>query len=108
MQAGRLRNRITIQQRATTQDSAGEPSNTWTTFATVWASVEPIRGREFFEAQKTSSSVTNRIIIRYSSTVASVAPKMRVNFGSKYYDIEAVLNLEERDKEIHLMCAEVV
>lgn len=105
IESGKLRHRITIQQRSTTQDVYGEPTDTWTTFATVWASVEPIIGREFFASEQVQAEVTTKIRIR---NLDGILPKMRVSFGSKIYDIKAIMNIEERNREILLMCEEVI
>lgn len=105
MRAGKLRHSITIQQQSTTQDSYGQQVETWTNVATVWASVEPLRGKEYFESKQEKAEVTTKITMRYRD---GILPKMRVVFGSKTYDIQDVINLEERDRELHLMCLELV
>ena len=104
MQAGRLRHRITIQTFTTTKDEFGQPVETWDTFDTVWASVEPLTGREYFQAQQTQAEISYRVRIRYLS---GVEPTMRVIHGSRTLEILAVLNAEERNREIQLMCREV-
>ncbi|MBO8183770.1 MAG: phage head closure protein, partial [Archaeoglobus sp.] len=48
MRAGELRHRITIQQMQDTQNEYGEPTKEWVDAATVWASIEGLRGREYF------------------------------------------------------------
>lgn len=109
IQAGKLRHKVTIQTPTETQDEYGQPVQTWATFAEVFASVEPIRGREFFAAQQIQSDVTTRIRIRYLSGVTT---KMRVVHTTDHsspatveeYDIEAVIHVEEKRREMHLMC----
>jgi SPP1 family predicted phage head-tail adaptor len=105
MNAGKLRHKITIEQRSTTPNSFGEPANTWTTFLTRWASVEPIIGKEFFSSQQVQAEVTTKIRIR---NAPGVLPQMRVIFGSKIYDIQAIMDIEEKGKEVLLMCKEVI
>lgn len=105
MRAGKLRHLVTIQRATETQDSAGEPVVVWTEFAKAWAAVEPLKGREFFEAQQHYGQVTHRVAIRY---LAGIVPKMRVVHGERSFDIQAVLHLEERGREIHLICTEHV
>ncbi|MDA8212164.1 MAG: phage head closure protein [Clostridia bacterium] len=105
MNAGELRHRVKIQQKSVTRDSFGAESVTWSDVATVWAVVEPLRGREFFGAQQVNAEVTTRIRIRYRS---GVVPTMRALYGSRVYDIQSVINLDERNRELQLMCKEVV
>ena len=105
MRAGKLRHRITIETPTETRNAYGEPEVTWGTFKEVWASVEPIRGREFWRAQEQQARVTTRIRIRY---LADVTPKMRIVFGSKTYIINAIIDQEERHAEMQLICEEMV
>ncbi len=105
MNPGDLRHRITIQQKSITKDSEGIPSETWPDFATAWAAIEPLQGREFFSAQAVNAQVTTRIRIRY---LAGICPTMRVSYGTHIYDIQVVIDVEERHRELQLMCQEVV
>lgn len=105
MRAGQLRHRVTIQQKDPTQDQYGEQVPTWNQVAEVWAAVEPLRGREFLEAQRVGAEVTTRIRIRHRD---EITPEMRVVWGDHVYDIKAVIHVEERQREIHLMCKELV
>lgn len=107
MRAGTLRHRVTIQETTETRDGAGGVINTWSTVATVWAAVEPLRGREFIEARATQAQVDTRIRIRYQASL-SLTPKMRVTWGSRVYDIQAVIELRTEHREIHLMAKEVL
>lgn len=105
MNAGSLRYSIKIQQKNVTRDSFGAETIAWTDVATVWAAIEPLQGREFFNAQQVNAEVTTRIRVRYRS---GVTPAMRMLLGSRVFDIQSVINLDERNRELHLMCKEVV
>lgn len=99
--AGDLCERITLQQRAAGVDSLGQESTTWSAVATVWARVEPLRGREFFAAGQVQSPVDARITIRHR---AGVLPSMRALHGSQPYDITAVVDVDARGHTLELMC----
>lgn len=102
MRAGRLRHRITIQTQTQVQDSTGSIVLTWSEFATVWASIEPISGREFFSAAQVQSTVSTRIRIR---NLPGVTETMRILHGTDYYDIQAVLtDAKSGLHEMQLMC----
>jgi len=103
MRAGRLRHRITIQQPASTVGVLGEKIKSWADVATVWAAIEPVRGREFFEAHQRESEATTIITIRYKS---GLNVRMRINFGSKYYKIDNILNPDERNRYLEIMAIE--
>jgi SPP1 family predicted phage head-tail adaptor len=105
MRAGKLRRRLVIQQAVETQGATGEMAVTWSTFATVWGSVEPLRGREFWAAKTLQAQVDTRIRIRY---LAGVTPKMQVLDGARLFWIDAVIDPEMRHFEMQLMCREIV
>lgn len=105
MDAGRLRHRVTIQQSDESQGGAGGKVEAWSDLAEVWGAVEPLRGREFIDAHATQAAIDTRIRIRYR---AGITPKMRVTWDTHMYDIQAVINLDTRNRELHLMCQEVL
>lgn len=105
MQAGKLRKRVTIQEQDVSRDDFGAEVVTWVDVATVWAAVEPLRGREFLEAQREGATVDTRIRIRGCLTVT---PAMQAVWGSHTYDIQAVIRVEERGVETQLMCRELL
>jgi len=105
VRAGELRHRVTIQQKSVVRDTYGEEDVTWTDVATVWGSVEPLQGREFIEAKQTQAEITTRIRIRYRS---GISPEMRAVWDGHTYDLEAVIDVGGRKRELHLMCTEVL
>lgn len=103
MEAGKLRHRVDLQRVAVTRDTHGDQVKTWTTLATVWASIEPLSGREFLSASQVMADVTARIKIRGG---IDLTPKDRVVFGSRVFDIRHVIDWGSRGVETHLMCTE--
>ena len=104
MRAGNLRNYVTIQKPAESQDSNLELITIWTTFATIWAEILPLAGREYWASRQTVSEATGKIRMRY---IYGVTTKMRIIDGTKTYDIEAVIDIENRHKEIVLLVKEL-
>ena len=110
MAAGELRHKIVIERQVEASDSfggAGVPT-TWETFATVYAAIEPGSAREFIAAQQLSADQTTTIRIRY---LAGLTPKMRVRYddpqrGARYFDIQGVIDVDERRRHMHLICVE--
>lgn len=103
MQAGQLRHRITIE-TPTEVNTNGSLSSTWATLATVWAAVEPLTGREYFQTQQSQSTVSTRIRIRNRT---DVTPQMRVLFDGRYFEIETLIHDRTNARELILMCREV-
>ena len=100
---GNLRHRITLQKPVIIRDSIGQELEEWQDVATVWASVEPLSGKEYFNAQQTNSEVSTKITIRY---LKSITPFMRVFFQKHTYNILSVINFEERNIYLQLLCSE--
>ncbi len=85
MDFGKLDRRVTIQTLVETQDTLGEPIQTWADLATVWASVEPLRGGELFQAQQVSAEAQTRFRMRYRDDVVATS---RLVYDSQNYDIK--------------------
>jgi SPP1 family predicted phage head-tail adaptor len=101
--AGRLNHSVSIQQPIETQNEYGEAVVMWGDLSTgIWASIEPIRGTEYWRAQQVQAEVDTRIVIRYSS---GITHKMRVLNNSDEYYIRNIIDTDERHTELHLMCA---
>ncbi len=105
MRAGPLRCRITIEAPVETQAPDGSIVTTWETFTTAWASIEPLIGREYFAQQREQATISHKIRIRHRP---GITHQMRVSWGARLFEIESVLNIGERNREIVLMCKEVV
>ncbi|MDT4809462.1 putative phage head-tail adaptor [compost metagenome] len=85
MRAGRLRHRVDIQDKVSTQDpQTGEMVDSW---ATVWPSVPaeiaPLSVKEFIAAQAIQSDLSARITIRYR---AGLLPTMRILHNGRIYN----------------------
>lgn len=102
--AGQFDKRITIQRRVSGKDARGQESTSWenlATLPTVWARVEPLRGREFFAAGQMQSEVTVRFSIRFRT---DVEPTMRVLWKSQPYEIISVIDTKAEGVQLELMC----
>lgn len=106
MVAGDLRHRVTIQAPPLTADAIrGVATGSPTTVAEkVPVKIEPLDGRELVQAQQVAAHVTHRITMRYR---AGVTPTQRIVFGTRTYHVIAVLNLEERNRWLRLLCVEL-
>lgn len=101
MNPGKLNRRVTIKQLAAGQDEIGQPVQTWSDVATVWAHVMHLNGAETIKANADTSSVKASVRIRRRSGVDA---GMRVYHGSTVYEIKAVLPDEESRERLDLAC----
>ncbi len=69
MKTGRMKHRVTLQRFEEGRGPLGEPMKRWGDYATVWAEVKGISGRELVSSGSLASEVTLRIWIRFRSDV---------------------------------------
>ena len=105
MRIGPLRERVAIQSQAVSQDAYGQPSGSWSTDKTVWASVEPISGREFIDSGQVQANVTHRVRMRYRSDV-TVTPAKQLIHNSRTLNIVRVINHRELNHALEILCEE--
>jgi len=102
--AGQLRERITIQRANESRNRLGETTYTYETFAEVWASVNGVTAREFLLANTQQTEITHRIRMRYLSGLTN---QMRVLWRGRTLQIISVL--EHENRSVHeLICTETV
>ena len=105
MRAATLRHRVILQSAAVSADSGGGASTVWSDDATLWASIEPLKGTERLTAQQLESRLTHRVRLRHRIGVTTA---MRVKFGARIFNIRAVINPDERNRLLELLCEEGV
>ncbi len=93
MISGRLDRKITIQELTTTNDEYGEPVESWSDLATVWAEVKQQSAREMWESGKVSE-VEMMFRIRYRSGIDTTN---RISYDGDTYDITGVREIGRRD-----------
>ena len=98
MRAGRLDRRVTIQSATRTKDAGGQPVASWSTTATVWATVQPLRGDERLVAQQQIGHVDTRFRIRNNDDI-SVSVEDRLVLDSENYVIRSILPFGRRGVE---------
>lgn len=99
------RNLIEIQHPVFTANDFGEQENTWTTYATIYAAIQGLSGREYIINDVKNAEVNYRIFTEF---IDGVKPTDRVKFGDRYFAIVSVVNLDELNRELQLLCKEVI
>lgn len=101
---GRLKHRITIQAVTRATDSVGQQGETWADHLTARAAIEPLIGKEYFQAYQEQSANMVRFRLRYSSALSAVNPRdHRIKYNSQTYDIKSVTDVFTQHKEIIIM-----
>lgn len=100
--AGELTERVTIEQPANAQNAVGEATLTWSTFATVWAKVQSLSGREAERYAEVVGFAGHKVTIR---ALPGVGTSMRVIYRNRTLEIGAI-NEYERVWYVELICTE--
>lgn len=103
MQLGKLNKRISIISTTQVSDGMGGFNETDTTVATIWAAIWPLTGKEQLQSQQTAMEISHRIRIRYRSGMLS---SYRLKFGTRYFNIVSIINPNEENRWLDLMCKE--
>ncbi len=104
MRSGRLNRKIALQSATTAKDGHGQDIATWAGYATVWASIVPLRGNELLIAQQISAETTHIVTIYYRSDVTT---EHRIKYGARIFEIVSKLNTNEANIELIMQCREV-
>jgi SPP1 family predicted phage head-tail adaptor len=101
LDASRMTERITLQERTGGVDVLGQAQESWSTVAEVWAQAQPLRGREYFSAGQMQAAVDVRFRIRFRD---DVLPTWRVLWRSQPHDVVSVIDVEGARECSELMC----
>lgn len=82
--------RVQIQKSTEVANSVGEMVQTWQTVDTIWAEINPLRGREQVVMAQTKPTVDLKLTIRRNAT--TVTPKYRIVYGARIFDIESIID----------------
>jgi SPP1 family predicted phage head-tail adaptor len=87
--------RITIQSLGQSSDGQGGWTDTWTDGDTVYASIEPVKAWERFQADQMQTPVTHKLVMRYRSDVTTTS---RLKYGTRYFWVKEVINEDENSR----------
>lgn len=103
------RHRVTVQRLTVTgKDEFGADIIALVPVATVHATIQPLTGREFFDAQQTAAQADIRVRLRTHPDLVGLKAKDQILFGTRVLDIQSVVNVNERGAEYEIMAKELV
>lgn len=97
MSVGEFRKRIIIQTPTRVSDSQGGAAQTWSTFATVWAKIEPRSASQGYKGQALYQDTTHVITVRQPPVLA-LTTAMRILYGARLFQIHGFINEGERNR----------
>jgi SPP1 family predicted phage head-tail adaptor len=100
--AGSLRERVTVQQASESRNALGETVLSWATFAERWASVEGVSSRELLQYGQQQIEVSHRVRMRW---LDGLTHSMRIVWRGRTLEIVSLLEHGNRS-EHELVCQE--
>jgi len=112
MATGPFNRRIQIQTQTTSQDSLGQPQQTWNTVYSCWANLDIQQSQLVYSTVEFISKVTHRITIRWTHSIV-LLPNMRVVYTESTtgvvhtYNIEALVNPQQGNVWVTILAYEL-
>lgn len=100
--AGKLRERITVQVATGATNALGEQVMTWATASSVWASVEGVSAREALAAGQQDVTLTHKVRMRH---LPGLTQNMRFSWRNRTLEIVSLLEHGNRS-EHEAICQE--
>ncbi|MDB5297297.1 MAG: hypothetical protein JWO31_3280 [Phycisphaerales bacterium] len=104
MQAGKLRNLVTLQRPVRTTDELGASVVAWETVRQVWTEIKPATARELARVGRVDAETSHVITARYA---ADVAADCRLTYAGRTFNITGVVDVGERRRELAIYATEV-
>jgi SPP1 family predicted phage head-tail adaptor len=105
----RFIHKVTLQLPTDTKNTTtGEFVPTYTDLCDRWASIEPMTAREIYQAHDVEADVTHRITMYADSVSRNMSTKYRIRYGSRFFNIFQIRNVQERNRMLEIVVKEQV
>lgn len=101
MTAGRLNRIVIIEKPCVTRNAIGDEIESWSPVGRVWASVQPLSGREFMIARQAQTEVTVRVRMRY---YPGLKTNMRLRCGRSTFVIVSIIDEKLAGRWLEILC----
>lgn len=105
MQVGKLNKRVQIISRKAQTDDLGFDTLQDVVHCTSWASIEPARGKVFYEMERKADTEYSKITIRWRP---GITHDMKVKYQDHLYDIDTIVDPYMRHESLELYCTEEI
>lgn len=99
----RMDKRVEIRSVTQVSDGQGGFTESWSTVATVWAYIKPLKEYERMQAMQLESPRSHKITIRYRSGITA---DQRIVWSGRTFHIKGVINPDEANNFLELTCME--
>ena len=99
-----MRHLVSIERRATVAGDYDDIPDVWEQHAPAWIDIKPLQGQELLIAQQVQSKMTHRATAPFQAGVTS---DMRIKLGTRTLEIDSVINVDERNRQLEFQLVEV-
>lgn len=103
--ASAIRHRLVLQKAVYARDEIGGTVVMWQDAASLWGSIEPLRGEERFNNQKFEAHRFFKISTRFRADITTSA---RFRKGERQFLIRSVMNRDEENHTLEMVCEEIL
>lgn len=107
IEAGKLKDSVTIIKPPNTPDSSGQRNPTFVTHRIVPADVVQLSGKESVQARQLYGAVATRVRIRWRDA-EGVTSIMRVIVDGRVLNINSVVDVGRKRQMVEMICTELV
>jgi SPP1 family predicted phage head-tail adaptor len=107
IQAGHLKDFVTITKPSNAADSSGQRDPTYITHVQAYAEVVQLSGKELIEARQLYSMVSTRVRLRWRDA-QGVNGSMRVVVEGRTLNILSIVDVGRRRQLVEMLCVELV
>ena len=102
---GKMRYRIKVETATNTRDTGGGITQAYTPVTFIYANIKPTNANSSYRQGIVQEKVTHEVTIRYMNNIST---NHRISYGSRLFDIKGIINIDERDRFLKLLCEEGV
>lgn len=102
---GKMRYRVKVERATNTRDAGGGLSQAFNAVATIYANIKPKSANSRYREGMLQEKVTHEITIRYMKNIDT---NSRITYGTRSFAVNGIINVDERDRFLTLLCEEGV
>lgn len=109
MQNLTLRNKFSLEQKASLPDGAGGWDETWELLCNHWCAIYPSSGKEVYSGSRQAQKITHRLVVRCSPFNSLIRPRANQRFrtNNRLFSILAVFERDNYGRYLTCLCEEV-
>jgi len=99
---GTLDKRVTILKYEDVENEYNFTQKKLIPFLRIWARIEPLRGKDYYEQYKDKTENFIKITVRYRENIDN---SMLIKYKNKLYEINTIIDPYEAHVKLELMCS---